>query len=269
MPPTSPHTPRLHRKRPVKAHRTGAGPSAEALLGAGHPLVAVLYACGAAVEGIVAVGVVQVAALALWWVNASYARALAIGAGVVQVALGLRWAILRVQRRDLCLELVIAGREHLPLAVVARERLRLDDPRHQGQLATSLQHLAAMPVQRRERQRPICSGRGLAAVGPQLLDAAARLRAGGGELRGVALLDRLITSGASPLYGERVGPLREELARGGYLLTPRFQLRENAMADIERDYYKEYEGAGERDMLIGFSVVGFMILAALITTLLA
>jgi hypothetical protein len=41
------------------------------------------------------------------------------------------------------------------------------------------------------------------------------------------------------------------------------------MADIERDYHKEYEGAGERDMLIGFSVVGFMILAALITTLLA
>ena len=41
------------------------------------------------------------------------------------------------------------------------------------------------------------------------------------------------------------------------------------MADVQRDYYKEYEGAGERDMLIGFSVVGFMILAALITTLLA
>ena len=41
------------------------------------------------------------------------------------------------------------------------------------------------------------------------------------------------------------------------------------MADAQRDYYKEYEGAGERDMVIGFSVVGFMILAALITTLLA
>jgi len=41
------------------------------------------------------------------------------------------------------------------------------------------------------------------------------------------------------------------------------------MADIERDYYKEYEGTGERDILIGFSVAGFMIVAALITTLLA
>ena len=41
------------------------------------------------------------------------------------------------------------------------------------------------------------------------------------------------------------------------------------MEDSKRDYYTEYEGAGERDMLIGVSVVGFMILAALITTLLA
>jgi len=41
------------------------------------------------------------------------------------------------------------------------------------------------------------------------------------------------------------------------------------MADLERDYRQEYEGAGERDLLIGFSVVGFMILAALIATLLA
>jgi hypothetical protein len=219
MPPTSPHTPRLHRKGPVKARRTGAGPAAEVLLGAGHPLVAVLYACGATVEGIVAVAAVQVGALALWWVNASYARALAIGAGVVQVALCLRWASLRVQRRELCLELVIAGREHLPLAVVARERQRLDDPRCQAQLATSLEHLAAMPVQRRERQRPICSRRVLAAVEPQLRDIAARLRAGGVEPRGVALLDRLVTSGSSPLYGEVIGALRNELARGRYWLA--------------------------------------------------
>jgi hypothetical protein len=218
MPPTSPHTPRLHRKWPVKAHgRAGSG--AEVVLGAGHPLVAVLYACGATLEGIVAVAAVQVGALALWWVNASYARALAIGAGVVQVALGLRWASLRVQRRDLCLELVSTGREHLPLAVVARERQRLDDPRRQAQLATSLEHLAAMPVQRRERQRPICSRRVLAAVEPQLRDTAARLRAGGVELRGVALLDRLVTSGSSPLYGQEIGALRNELARGQYWLA--------------------------------------------------
>jgi hypothetical protein len=266
------HTPHLHPPGPAAPHRAGAGRSAEALLGAGHPLVAVLYACGDTVEGITAVAAVQLGALALWSVNASYGRALTLGAGVVQVALGLRWASLLVQRREQCLELVIAGREQLPLAAVARECRRLGSPRRQAQLATCLENLADVETRkpcRGERQRPIHSRRVLAATEPELRGVVARLRAGGGELRGVALLDRLITSGASPLYGERVGPLREELARGSYLLTPRFQLRENAMADIERDYYKEYEGAGERDMLIGFSVVGFMILAALITTLLA
>jgi hypothetical protein len=223
-------------------------------------------------EGIAAVAAVQLGALALWWVNASYARALTLGAGVVQMALGLRWASLRVERREQCLELVIAGREDLPLAAVARERRRLGSPRRQAQLATCLENLADVATHkpcRRERQRPIHSRRVLTAAEPDLRGVVTRLRAGGGELRGVALLDRLITSGASPLYGESVDPLREELARGSYLLTPCSKRRENAMVDAQRDYYKEYEGAGERDLLIGFSVVGFMILAALITTLLA
>jgi hypothetical protein len=161
-------------------------------------------------------------ALALWWVNASYGRALTLGAGVVQVALGLRWASLRVQRRELCLELVIAGRDHLPLAAVARERRRLGSPRCQAQLATCLENLADIATRkpcRGEWQRPIHSRRVLTATKPQLRGVAARLRAGGGELRGVALIDRLVTSGASPLYGERVGPLHEELARGSYLLA--------------------------------------------------
>jgi hypothetical protein len=266
------HTPHLHPQGPVAPHRAGAGRSAEALLGTGHPLVAVLYACAGTAEGIAAVAAVQLGALALWWVNASYGRALTLGAGVVQVALGLRWASLRVQRREQCLELVIAGREQLPLAAVARECRRLGSPRRQTDLATCLENLADSATRkpcRGERQRPICSRRVLTAAEPELRGVVARLRAGGGELRGVAMLDRLLTFGASPLYGERVGPLREELARGGYLLTPYSKRGENNMADIERDYYKEYEGAGERDMLIGFSVVGFMILAALITTLLA
>jgi len=181
----------------------------------------VLYACGETVGGIVAVAAVQLGGLALWWVNASFAPALAVGAGAVEMALGLRWASLRVQRRELCLELVTAGRERLPLAVVGRERQRLDDPRRQAQLATSLEHLAASAVQRRrrrDRQRPIYNLRVLAAVEPQLRAVAARLRDGGVDVRGVALLERLVTSGSSPLYGEETEPLRDELGRGRYLL---------------------------------------------------
>lgn len=222
MPRTPPQHSSPPQAGPVAPHGAGAGPSAEALLGARHPLVAVLYACRATLEGIVAVAAVQLGALALWWVNASYARALAIGTGVVQVALGLRWASLREQRSELCLELVIAGRERLPLAVVARERQRLDDPGRQAQLATSLEQLAAIAMQRRrprERQRRIYNPRVLAAVEPQLRNVAALLRDGGVDLRGVALLYRLVTSGSSPLYGEETAPLRNELARGRYLLA--------------------------------------------------
>jgi len=58
----------------------------------------------------------------------------------------------------------------------------------------------------------------LAAVKPQLRDLVQSLRADGAGVRGVAMLDRLITSGASPLYGRRVGPLRDELGRIRYLL---------------------------------------------------
>jgi hypothetical protein len=221
MPSTSPHTRRLHQQGPIASRHAGDCRSAEALLGAGHPLVAVLYAYGATMERIVAVAAVQLGALALWWVSASHAGALTLGAAVVQLALGLRWASLRMQRRELCLELVIAGRERLPVAAVARERQRLDDPGLQAQLATSLEELADIAVQQHrpwERQRPIYHPRVLAAVEPELRDVAARLRAGGVDLRGVALLDRLVTSGFSPLYGEETGPLRDELGRGRYLL---------------------------------------------------
>jgi hypothetical protein len=217
MPPPS-HTPRLHPQEPAARHPGDAGRSAEALLGAGHRLVAVLYACEETVEGIVAVAVLQLGALALWSVSTSHGCALTIGAGVVQVGLGLRWTSLRVQRRELCVELVIAGQERLPLAAVARVRLHLDDPRHRTQLAASLERLAVQQGRSRGRQRPIYNARVLKAVKPELRGVAARLRDSGADLRGVALLDRLVTSGSSPLYGNAIGPLRDELARGRYLL---------------------------------------------------
>jgi len=127
-------------------------------------------------------------------------------------------AALRTERRDLCLELVVAGRDRLSISALIRECRRLADPRRQ---ARSLEELADIAVRhpRRERQRPISSRRVLASVEPELRDIAARLRTGEADLRGVALLYRLVTCGASPLYGEHAGALREELIRGRYLLS--------------------------------------------------
>ena len=106
-------------------------------------------------------------------------------------------------------------------ATLRRECRRLGDPRRQARLARSLEELARFAAQRpgrRERQRSVYSRRVLAAVQPELCDIAARLRAGGAELRGVALLEWLVSAGASPLYGEHAAPLWEELVRGRYLL---------------------------------------------------
>jgi hypothetical protein len=223
MPPLSPHTPGAHRQGLGAALHLDQSRRAELLLGAGHPLVGVLYAYQATAEGILAVAAVQAAALTLWWTSgASFARALTICAGLVQLALSLRLAALRTERRDHCRELLIAGRERLPLGPLTRERWRLLDPRRRHQLACSLEQLADLGSRRDlrpERGRPIYNRRVLAAAEPQLRDLAVRLRAEDADVRGVASLDCLVTSGLSPLYGEQVRPLCEELARSRYLLA--------------------------------------------------
>jgi hypothetical protein len=66
--------------------------------------------------------------------------------------------------------------------------------------------------------RPIYSRRVITAAEAQLRQVAARLRAGGAELPGVAFVHRLLTAGSSPLYGKHVEPLRAELARARHLL---------------------------------------------------
>jgi hypothetical protein len=194
--------------------------SAQELLGPGHPLVAVLDTCGATVNGIAAVAAVQLGALPLWWNDESYAVALAIGAAIVQIVLVLRWAVHNARVRELCLELVIAGRGALPLAAVSRVRRRLASPRLQRGLASTLDSFAsaARDPRRHARHRVVFNRRVMAAVESQLRGIAARLRAGDADVRGVALLHRLITNGTSPLYGDKSGPLRDELARARYLL---------------------------------------------------
>jgi hypothetical protein len=195
--------------------------TAAALLGLGHPLVGLLYACHTTVDEIAVVAAFQVAAVVLLWVGASFALALTVAAAVVQVALDVRFGMLRMHRRDLCRDLVIAGRGRLPLASLAHELRRLSDPRLQARLARALKELAGSGDHHHHELGlgpPLHSRRVLAAVEPQLRDLLRALHADGAGVRGVAMLDRLITSGTSPLYGRRVGPLRDELGRIRYWL---------------------------------------------------
>lgn len=191
------------------------------MLGLGHPLVGVLYACQTTSEEIAVVTALQISGVVLLWVSAPFALALTVAAAVLQLALQARFGMLKAYRRDLCRELVIAGRERLPLAALEGELGRLRDPRHQARLARAVQQLVDL-ADHYHREiglgPPLYNHRVLVSLEPELRDLVRLLRAYGVDVRGVALLDRLITSGTSPLYGSQVGPLRDELGRIRYLL---------------------------------------------------
>ena len=183
---------------------------------------AVCRALRSNLEAMAAVTAVQAGGMVSWAVGVSHGCSLAIAAVVVQAALLVRWNSLRADRRDLCLELLIDGQHARPADEdLERECRRLRDPRFQARLGRTLDGWAALgaqPYARLELSRPIYHPRVVAAVQAQLRQLAARVRAGGAELRGVALLHRLLTTGGSPLYGKRVEPLRDELARALRLL---------------------------------------------------
>src|SRR5918999_5707203 len=109
----------------------------ETLGGGGHPLVGLLRQSDAAFQQLVSATAMQAAGVVWLTGNLSFGRSLAIAALVVQVGLACRLAALRARRRELCLELIVAGRHGLPLACIDRERRRLLEPRTLGRLATS------------------------------------------------------------------------------------------------------------------------------------
>jgi hypothetical protein len=195
--------------------------TAEALLGLSHPLVGLLYTCHTTADEIVVVAALQVAGVVLLWASAPFALALTVAAAAVQLTLDVRFGMLTLYRCEPCRDLVIDGRGRLPLAALQRELRRLRDPRLQAQLARSVENLAH-PADHRHRELglgpPLYRSQVLAAVESQLRELARSLHAEAAGVRGVAMLDRLITCGSSPLYGARVEPLRDELGRIRYLL---------------------------------------------------
>jgi hypothetical protein len=65
---------------------------------------------------------------------------------------------------------------------------------------------------------PLADRRLIRAVAPDLREAASLLR-GDPAVHGVALVEWLLTSPATPLYGSEVEPLRAELRRARYLIS--------------------------------------------------
>jgi hypothetical protein len=195
---------------------------AEASLGAGHPLVVVLGRVEGVFEQMVLVTGVQAAGVLMF--SGRFRLSWLIAAAVVQLALLSVLAALRLRRGELCLELIVAGRASLPLACLGRVRGRLLDPHTWEQLAESLDEVVELAALRRPRPgapRPLCDVRVIRAVAPDLSQIASLLRGAQPSVRGVALVDWLLTSAATPLYGASAEPLRQELGRARYLLTVR------------------------------------------------
>ncbi len=139
---------------------------------------------------------------------------LLIAAAIVELGLGLALALHVGLQRERARELIIAGRDDLPLALLQRERRRLLRPRQTRSLARALEDLVGAAERWPtliQTCRPVFDPRLVRVEGPQLRAIAARLRVSRVSARTAARLVRLLTSGASPLYGREPDELRREL----------------------------------------------------------
>jgi hypothetical protein len=195
------------------------GPSDSELLGAAHPLVRVSRRVATLEREALAAAAVLAASVGVG--DDALASALRVSAaGVLLVSLVVV-AVLMDERRRLALDLIVEGQEWLPVRAVVRQRDRLAGARAQARLAKSFECVfeeglglrrpapAALPM-----VRPSVA----AAVLAELAAITALLRSGRPGLRGVAFVERLLTDGDSPLYGEDASALRAELGRARFLL---------------------------------------------------
>ena len=217
---------RPHFPSPPVVHRSAAGSEsecslAEVWLGAEHPLVDALDRVEVACRQLVSVTAVQGGAVFLVFGGWRIGGSIVLAAGAVQVVLCCRLGTLRAARRDLCRELIIAGGGDLPLRSVSDLSRRLLDIRTRTRLARSIDDIVRAAVRPRMfpgEPRPLPDARVIRAAAPELRQVALLLR-DSPDVRGVALVEWLLSSPATPLYGFELEPLRRELWRARYLLA--------------------------------------------------
>jgi len=204
-----------------------AAPAAK-LLGADHPFVRALDLTRVLTRQSLAAASASAIGAAGLACGAGWAFPVLVVAGAVQLVLAAGLAVVVALARERARDLIAEGREHLPLPPLARQRRRLLDHRHRYGLTRAFEGLVAT-AERWSRilrnSRPVFNVRLVREVAPELHEIAGLLRVVTSGARGVALSERLLTSGASPLYGEEIDDLRNELRR------VREELRSDAPAD--------------------------------------
>ena len=194
--------------------RTRLSPAA--LLGPDHPLARGnefrrgLYRQSLMTAAAVVAGVIGTTSGRGWGV------ALLVVATVVLIALAFALGLQGELQRERAREVIIDGRDGLPLPALERERRRLQQRRRVNGLADALEGLVRAAEQWPTlvpTARPVFDPRQVRAASADLLAIGARLRAGRVTVRAVARVERLLTSGASPLYGRDPEALGDELRR--------------------------------------------------------
>ena len=214
----------MRRPPRIAARVGGAAPrSASAVLGSDHPLARATEALDSVVRQSLAVAAVLVGSTIDLMAGRAWAATLAASATVVLVGLTVIAAACRQSQRDRALALILEGRDSVPVAAVQRQRRRLLEPRTRTTLARNLAAIIdqASPCRGLLACR-ICPLFERAVIRAVAEDLRAVIRLLGSEqapVRGVALVEHLLTDAFSPLYGNQVEPLRDELHRIGHLLT--------------------------------------------------
>jgi hypothetical protein len=154
--------------------------------------------------------------------HATWGRSLAIAAGLVLLGFAfVAWT--RVQTcRDRALELILEGKEDVPLRIVQRQRRRLASARTRSSLARTLESMIDETLRRGplalRSARPLLSRSLIRAVQGELRGIARLLEREDATVRGTALIERIVTRGESSLYGQDPAALRSDLARARALL---------------------------------------------------
>ncbi len=153
----------------------------------------------------------------------TWATAMIVSAALVLAVFTGILVALKQRVCDRATDLIVEGREMLPIVAVQRQRHRLLTRRRRELLARTLEiiirHATNPPRIIPSGARPLFDVRVIASVDPDLRVVIGLLRTEKACARGVALIERLLTDGHSPLYAREVSLLREELHRAQHALA--------------------------------------------------
>jgi hypothetical protein len=193
------------------------------VLGPSHPLVETIETLAEARRQALAVGAILVTSLALASVGIRWAQTAAVSAAAMLCVLAAAGLNSRCRLRRHALDLILEGREEIPVTAVEEQRRRLLDARCRTTLATSFESLADYAVSPQSRPPASTFNRAtIATMADELRDVGSLLRTRPSTARGVALARSMLTDGArSPLHrGEMVASCHE-LRRIRFLLQSR------------------------------------------------